>query len=239
MEILEGRASVLAALQARRRRFESVLVRQGTRDDSVREILEAAESLGVPVRRVRAEALDARAHGKTHGGVVAVAESLPPATLPPGCDFLLMLDGVDDARNLGFALRSALAFGVQGVLLRRRAWDFDGGDVSRASSGAYERLPVVIGEEVPAGLAIVGCAAGAVKTIYDVDFAKPVVVAIGGEKRGLSAAVRERCKTLASIPVEAGSASLSLTHATAVVLAEAARQRRATPSSGGRGSPSR
>jgi 23S rRNA (guanosine2251-2'-O)-methyltransferase len=227
MEILEGRISVLAALQARRRTFEEVAVRQGTRDDSILDILDAAQALGIPVRRIRQEALDARCHGKSHGGILAVVSPLPPAALPPAPDFLLLLDGVDDSRNLGYALRSAEAFGVQAVILRRRSWDFDGGDVSRASSGAYERLPVVIADEAPEGLAVIGCVAGVKKTIYEEELTRPLVLAIGGEKRGLSAAVRNRCTSLVSIPTRKGAPSLSLTHAVAVALAEVCRQRSA------------
>ena len=50
-------------------------------------------------------------------------------------------------------------------------------------------------------------------------------MALGGEKRGLSAAVRDRCAALVSIPTVPGAASLSLTHAAAVAMAEVARQR--------------
>ena len=227
IEVLEGRICSLAALQAGRRKFEALLVRQGIKDDSIRDLLDAAAAHGVPVRRVREEALDAQAHGKTHGGVLTLAEPLPPSTLPGKLDFVLFLDGVDDGRNLGFALRSAEAFGVQAVILRRRAWDFDGGDVSRASSGAYERLPVVIADETPPGLTLIGCLAEAPKTIYDEDLTRPLALAIGGEKRGLSAAVRDRCASKVSIPTRAGAPSLSLTHAAAVAMAEVARQRRA------------
>ncbi len=227
IEVLEGRICALAALQAGRRKVEALLVKQGIRDDTIRDLLDAAAARGVPVRRVREEALDAQAHGKTHGGVLALAEPLPPSTLPASLDFALLLDGVDDGRNLGYAIRSAEAFGVQAVILRRRAWDFDGGDVSRASSGAFERLPVVIGDEVPPGLVLIGCMAGAGKTIYDENFTRPLVLAIGGEKRGLSAALRDRCASRVSIPTKEGAPSLSLTHAAAVVMAEVARQRRA------------
>jgi 23S rRNA (guanosine2251-2'-O)-methyltransferase len=226
MEILEGRIPVLAALLAKRRLFETVLVRQGTQDETIRPILDAAAVLNVPVRHVRPEALEARAHGKSHGGILAIASPLPAPAAPEKVDFALLLDGVDDARNLGFTLRSAEAFGVQAVWLRKRAWDFDGGDVSRSSSGAYERLPVFLGETLPSGLRLVGCVAGVRKTLYDEDFARPVALAIGGEKRGLSAAIRERCASLVSIPTVEGAATLSLTHAAAVAMAEVVRQRR-------------
>jgi 23S rRNA (guanosine2251-2'-O)-methyltransferase len=226
IEVLEGRICALAALQAGRRKFEALLIRHGIKDDSVRDLLDAAAAQGVPVRRVREEALDAQAHGKTHGGVLVIAQPLPPSTLPDQMDFVLFLDGVDDGRNLGFAIRTAEAFGVQAVLLRRRAWDFDGGDVSRASSGAYERLPVVIAEFPPPRLVLIGCMAEASKTIYDEDLTRPLALAIGGEKRGLSAAVRDKCASRVSIPTRKGAPSLSLTHAAAVAMAEVARQRR-------------
>ncbi len=150
---------------------------------------------------------------------------MPPSTLPAALDFVLFLDGVDDGRNLGYAIRSAEAFGVQAVILRRRAWDFDGAAVSRASSGAFERMPVVIAEEAPPGLALIGCMDGASKTIYDEDLTRPLALAIGGEKRGLSAAVRDRCVSRVSIPTRKGAPSLSLTHAAAVAMGEVARQR--------------
>jgi 23S rRNA (guanosine2251-2'-O)-methyltransferase len=225
MEVLEGRICILAALQAGRRTLHSLLVRQGIQDSSIRDVLDLASERGVAVKKVREEALDAHAHGRSHGGLVALADPLPPGKMPEKVDFVLFLDGVDDGRNLGYALRSAEAFGVDAVVLRRRAFDFDGGDVSRASSGAYERLPLVLADAPPQGLALVGCVAGALRTLYDVDLRRPVALAIGGEKRGLSAAVRDRCETLASIPTRPGAPSLSLTHAAAVVLAEAARQR--------------
>jgi 23S rRNA (guanosine2251-2'-O)-methyltransferase len=225
IEILEGRICALAALKAGRRAFDALLVRQGIRDETLRDLLEAAEARGVTVRKVREEALDAQAHGRTHGGVLLLAGPLPPLPLPANPDFLLFLDGVDDGRNLGYALRTAEAFGVQGVILKRRAWDFDGGDVSRASSGAYERLPVVIGEELPPGIVLIGCMAGASKTIYEENLTRPLALAIGGEKRGLSAAVRDRCASRVSIPTKEGAPSLSLTHAAAVAMAEVARQR--------------
>lgn len=226
MDILEGRVCVTAALQARRRTFEAVMVRLGTKDESIAELLRAAAEIGVEVKRVRDEALEARARGKSHGGVLAVAHPLPPAPVPEKLDAALLLDGVDDARNLGYAIRSAEAFGAQAVFLRKRAFDFDGGDVSRSSSGAYERLPVVLGDHVPESLRLIACLPDAGKSLYDEDLRRPTCLAIGGEKRGLSAAVRDRCAAFVTIPTAPGASSLSLTQAAAVAMSELYRQRR-------------
>ena len=101
---------------------------------------------------------------------------------------------------------------------------------------ALERLPLAqIDGVVPLralqkhGLQLVGCLAGARRTIYDIDFTRPTIIAIGGEKRGLSGAVREICDCFATIPTQGDGTSLSLSHAASVVLAEAMRQRRLPP----------
>lgn len=246
MEHLEGRQSVFAALQARLRRFDVILLRHGIHVESVAEILDLAAQLGVPVRYVDDRQLDALAHGSTHGGVLAVVSPKPrldgeqlielvsKLTDPA---LLLLIEGVDDARNLGFTLRSAEAFGAHAVLIKKHLWDFDAVEVARPASGAYERLPLAQIEDVAPlerlqklGVRVFGCIAGAKRTMYDVDLTQPTLLAIGGEKRGLSGAVRKTCDRLITIPTRGEPSSLSLSHAAAIVLAEAMRQRRATAS---------
>src|SRR5438067_909585 len=127
MEHLEGRQSVAAALRVRQRRFQAILVSRGAHADKVQEILDLAAAAGVPVRQVERGELDALAHGATHGGVVAVC-SPKPRTSPeelmslvaalPEPPLLLLLEGVEDARNLGFTLRSAEAMGAHAVLTK-------------------------------------------------------------------------------------------------------------------------
>jgi 23S rRNA (guanosine2251-2'-O)-methyltransferase len=75
------------------------------------------------------------------------------------------------------------------------------------------------------GLRLYGCVAGAKRRIYDVDLSGPAILAIGGEKRGLSGAVRSICDRFITIPTAGAGASLSLSHAASVVMAEAMRQR--------------
>jgi len=242
MEHLEGRVSILAALRARQRRFQVILLRHGLHEETARDVLDLASQLGVPTRAADARELDAMTHGATHGGLVAVVSPKPRTTVaqlheildvlrgePP---LLLLLEGVDDARNLGFVLRSALALGVQAVLIKKHLWDFDAQDVARASSGAYELLPLVqidsvepLRELQKKGLRLIGCLAGAKRTHYETDLTTGTILAIGGEKRGLSGAVRSICDAFLTIPSRADAPSLSLSHAAAIVMAEAARQR--------------
>jgi 23S rRNA (guanosine2251-2'-O)-methyltransferase len=257
MEHLEGRQSVLAALRAYQRRFQVILIRHDSHREKLADVIELAGQRGVPIRYVEAAELDGLAHGATHGGVVAICTAKPrltPAELVALVDqtggaagtqatglrepaLLLLLEGVDDARNLGFTLRSADALGVHAVLIKKHLWDFDPVEVARPASGAYERLPLAQIEDTDVlrqlqrrGVRLLGCIAGAKRSLYETDLTGPVILAIGGEKRGLSGAVRALCDQFLSIPTRGVASSLSLSHAASIVMAEALRQRRATTS---------
>ena len=239
-ERLEGRISALAALEAGVRRFDALLVRRGFDQEKLADLLAAARARKVEIREVDEAELEA--HGKSHGGVVALVgpkpltapqalyELLEKAGKPP---FVVLLEGADDDRNLGYAVRTAEAFGAQAVLVRRRAWDVDAPALSRASSGSFERLPIVlvdrdlgeVQELKRRRLKLVGCIPRARDSLYKVGLDQALILAIGGEKRGLSGAVRSICDRLACIPTVGGPSSLSMTQAAAVALAEVARQR--------------
>jgi len=244
MHHLEGRQSVLAALQARQRKINVILLRHGMHTGDLAELLALAESNGVPIRYVDDRELASMAHGATHGGVLAVATAKPRTTVDQLIEIievneqsntaplLVLLEGVDDDRNLGFAIRTAEACGAQAVLIKKHLWTFDTVEVSRPSSGAYERLPLVqisnnddLVRMKKAGVRLVGCLAGAKRAIWDLDLTGGVCLAIGGEKRGLSGAVRSLCDRFVTIPTVGGASSLSLSHASAIVMAEAMRQR--------------
>lgn len=246
MELLEGRISVEAALRARHRKIKLLILRAGLHPETTQPLIALAEQQNIPYKLTPAEEIDAMAHGKTHGGVVALCSPKPALPIEelfkvvaagPRQSFLLLLEGVDDSQNLGFVLRSAEACGITAVLIKKHVWDFDAAAVSRASSGAFERLPLYVFDQANKvlprlsylGITIYGCIANAQKTMYEADFSHSTLLALGGEKRGLSAAVREHCDRLVKIPMMADIGSLSLSHAAAIILAECMRQRLTIP----------
>jgi 23S rRNA (guanosine2251-2'-O)-methyltransferase len=245
METLEGRQSVHAALIARRRRIQVILLAHGSHTEKLADLLKLAEDLAVPVKTVDRSELDSMAHGSSHGGIVAIASPIPRldgdqllsmVDTMSTATLLLLLEGVDDSRNLGFTLRTADALGFHAVLIKKHLWDFDPVEVGRPASGAYERLPLVQIENVDPlvklqrrGVTVLGCIANARETIYQRDLCRSTVLCIGGEKRGLSGAVRDICDALVTIPTCGEPSSLSLSHAAAIAMGEASRQRRANP----------
>lgn len=219
-----------------------VLVKHDAPLTKIQDVIDAAEANGVPVKRVDSAELDAMAHGGSHGGVLALVLAKPRWNSADLLDMLgrktgaapllLLLEGVDDGRNLGFTIRTAEALGCDAILVKKHLWDFDETEVARAASGAYERLPLVQFEDIrlirdlqKLGIKAYGCLAGVKRSIFDADLRGPTLLAIGGEKRGLSGAMRDTCDGFVNIPTVGGASSLSLSHAGAIVLAEALRQR--------------
>src|SRR5882724_1390701 len=110
MENLEGRQSVFAALQARQRKFQVILISHGAHQEKFKDVLDLATELQVPVKSVDRKELDAMAHGQTHGGMVALAGAKPRLSAEALIDLidklktpplLLLIEGIEDARNLG------------------------------------------------------------------------------------------------------------------------------------------
>lgn len=148
----------------------------------------------------------------------------------------IALDSVHSPGNLGTILRTAEAAAVSGVWLTPDSVDLYNPKVVRAAMGAHFRLPAWPDRAWPAiradlarlGIAqVVALDAGAA-TAYDaLDWREPAALVVGSEAHGLSPAARAAATVRAAIPMPGQAESLNAGIATAVVLFEALRQRRA------------
>ena len=237
--VLEGVIAVRAALHAHSRELHRILIRADKEDRPVAQLEQRAEAAGIPVERVAAEAIDSVASGTTHGGVLALAGprryvSLRELGADAAAPFLALLDGIEDPFNFGYALRSLYAAGGHGTVLGPRNWMTAAGTVGRASAGASELLPLAVADPLEAvehcsgrGLAIV-CAAAErdARSLYDIDLSRPLLLVIGGERRGISRSVLARADVVARIPYGRDfRGSLGTTSAAAVLAFEVLRQR--------------
>jgi len=189
-------------------------------DERVTEAVHLAADRGVSVLEVSRPELDRLTNGALHQGLAAL---------------LVALDGVTDPRNLGAVIRSAAAFGANGVLLPQRRSAGITAVAWRTSAGTAAKLPVAVATNLTRtlrqyaaeGLMIVGLDADGSATIDELSLAtSPLVVVVGSEGRGLSRLVRELCDETVSIPMSAGVESLNASVAAGVVLAEVSRRRR-------------
>jgi 23S rRNA (guanosine2251-2'-O)-methyltransferase len=234
--IVYGFNPVLEALRAGRVREIRVAARA---DDRVQALIAEAAVLGVSVRRVTRDELDAQSRHGVHQGVVAEVSPRSESTLdelvttggePP---LIVVLDEVEDPQNVGAILRSVDAAGASGVVRQeRRAAKLEGA-AAKASAGAvhHVRIATVVNiaraldELKTAGVWTVGLDAGAEMTYDGWDFTLPTALVVGAEGHGLRRLVRERCDQVVSIPMRGHVDSLNVSAATAVVLFEAVRQR--------------
>jgi 23S rRNA (guanosine2251-2'-O)-methyltransferase len=181
------------------------------------------------------------ARGGIHQGVVARIRTAPAVSLDeltqPGttgwAPLLVVLDGVEDPQNVGAIIRSIDAAGGTGLVRQtRRAAALDGA-AAKASAGAVHHVPVadVVNiaralDELKAGGVWTGGLDAEAKVQYDaVDLTLPTAIVVGAEGSGLRRLVRERCDTLAAIPMRGDVGSLNVSVAAAVMLFEAVRQR--------------
>jgi 23S rRNA (guanosine2251-2'-O)-methyltransferase len=252
MDVLYGLHPVEEALRAGRRRFDRVLVareRHGERPDPrIESLLAQCRAARVRVSLEPREQLTQMAGTDAHQGVVALARPQEPLTLEDlftanparasASRLVLALDGVEDPQNLGALLRVADGAGVDGVVLTERRSAPLSAAALKASAGAAEHLRIArvvnlvraLEDLKHHNLWIAGLDERG-STDYDqFDFTGDLVLVLGREGAGLHDLVRRTCDHLLRIPMAGGVSSLNVSTAGAVVLYEAARQRRAAQS---------
>jgi 23S rRNA (guanosine2251-2'-O)-methyltransferase len=244
MNLICGINPVLEALNAGTRHFDRLLIVKGIRNRRVSEAIARASRKGIPLRFEARETLDRMAGGVPHQGVIAVVSAKPALSLDSLLEhartpaLLVVLDGVEDPRNLGAILRTAEAAGADGVVLPERHSAGLSETVNRASAGGLEHVAVArVGNVAQAlehlksrGFWVVGFDAAGTERWDAIDYRRPIALVLGGEGRGIRRLVRERCDHLASLPLFGHVASLNVSVVAGVALYEAIRQRGAVPS---------
>jgi len=147
---------------------------------------------------------------------------------------LIGLDGVTDPHNLGAIVRSAAAFGADGVVIPERRNASMTGSAWKSSAGAAARLPISqvtnlvrsIEDAKKAGYFVVGLDAEGDQSLPGFTLTKEsIYVIVGSEGKGLSRLTREKCDVILSIPMQTEVESLNASVATAVVLYKVAESR--------------
>ncbi len=182
-------------------------------------LLGDARHQGVAVRARRARQVDLR----------SILAGVGPATL------LVLLDGVQDPRNLGAVLRCADAAGAGAVIYPRSRGVGLTPAARKSASGAADSVPAVavanlaraMSELAAAGVRLVGTAADAAAELYASDLTGPLGLVLGAEDGGLRRLTREHCDSLMRLPMLGRVQSLNVSVAAGVCLYEALRQRRA------------
>ncbi len=185
---------------------------------------------------VNEEHLDNICLGTSHGGIVALCTERNIPLLTKECikkdGFYVMIQGIEDPYNFGYSLRSLYACGADGIILPERNWMSAAGVVARSSAGASELFPIFKSSPDEAaeifkalGYEIV-CADERTENILGkCELKLPILLIVGGEKRGISRRLLEKADKL--VKIEYGRefrASLSAASATTMFAYEIMRQ---------------
>ncbi|GAB4574606.1 MAG: 23S rRNA (guanosine(2251)-2'-O)-methyltransferase RlmB [Anaerolineae bacterium] len=236
-EFLYGRWPVLESLRANRRKFEQLLLLDSIEEKgNVVDIVSAAETRGVGIRRVPRRVIDDLAKGANHQGVVLrcgpypysnVSALLETSVVRHERNFFLALDLLQDPQNVGSLLRIADAVGVHGIILQERRGVGITEAVVAASSGAVEHLQVAQVNNLVNALKelkdndvwVVGLDIGPnVQPIDRVDLNMNLCIVLGSEGEGMRRLVRDTCDMLVTLPMRGHVESLNVATAGSIAL---------------------
>jgi 23S rRNA (guanosine2251-2'-O)-methyltransferase len=234
---------VREALRRRPEGLRRVLVARAG-DHRRREIAALCRRHGVPLEQTSTAELDRLAPG-SHNGLAAElrrAATAPAAAVGADPDLVVLLEDIQDPRNLGAQLRVCEGAGVGRVLLRDRGSAPLSATVARTSAGAVEWLDVeriansanALERLKEAGFWVYGAAADG-DPVWQADLVGKAVFCFGGEEKGLRALTRKRCDRLVALPMAGRVESLNVATAAAAILFEARRQRTGGDGSAGSG----
>ena len=211
--------------------LEIILARR--RGDPVaRDIQETASRSRIKVRISKHGEIDALLPKTNHQGVAARRSSAAyvdfDTVLKSAPRLWLVLDNIVDPGNLGAILRSAWAFGVGGVVIpKHRAAGLTAVAV-KAAAGAADAVPIcrvgnlsqALDTLRTAGVWIYGASSDAEQVLKEVDFAFPMALVLGSEGAGLRKGIQKSCDAMFRIPMEASAASVNVSVAAGIALAE-------------------
>jgi 23S rRNA (guanosine2251-2'-O)-methyltransferase len=238
--VVYGVLPVLEVLRANVRRVDRILIAEGAREHRLQEIIDLARQNHIRVdfadKDVLSKSVDV---GRNHQGVVAYTAAAEYVTSDEMLDgisgdaLVVVLDGVEDPRNLGAIIRSVECAGADGVVIPERRAVGLTDTVAKSSAGAVEHVKVAkaanlnrfIEELKERRIWVVGTSGDAAMNYTDWDWTQPSALVLGAEGAGLHRLVAENCDVLVKIPMYGKIDSLNVSVAAGVILFEAKRQR--------------
>ena len=191
---------------------------------------------GFEIKGISPKDIESMSIGSSHGGIVfeCTERKFPDITnIELKKDgFAIILDGIEDPYNFGFAIRALYAAGIDLLVIPKRNWMSASGVVCRSSAGASELLDVATFEGDAFaehfhknGYKIVCAELENSVSCHNADLKRPLCLVIGGEKRGISAAVKKHCDQFVRIDYGRDfPAALSASGAATVLAFEVLRQ---------------
>ena len=210
-DIMEGMPSISAVIKAIKttdtdRRIISVYVdkaKQKSKQKEIAFLTYQSKELNFLLEFVDASVIAEYSVGNSHGGIIAFCtkKTLPALSSknikPNGVYFIL--EGVEDPYNFGYSVRSIYASGADGIIVPERNWMGASGVVARSSAGTSELIDMYVSNATDAidvfksvGYTVVCAGIRDSESIFTTSLKKPLLVILGGEKRGISREILDK-----------------------------------------------
>lgn len=242
-DLVFGRNPVMELIRSGRT-VDKLFVAKGDREGSIVRVIAMAKDAGIPVVEAEKAKLDSMTRSSNHQGVVAITTEFsycePEDIIAYAAEtgrkpFIIVIDGINDPRNLGAIIRTADAAGVHGIIIPKRGACGLTSTVFKTAAGACEYVKIARVVNISAAIEflkennvwIYGTDGSAEHDIYGTDLRGAVALVLGDEGTGLSRLVRERCDHLVRIPMAGQITSLNISVAAGVAMYEKVRQDRA------------
>ena len=240
-----GFHSIKAQLSSNPECILNVFVQTGRSDSRMSEVTSFLNTQKINFSKIDKNKLDRLVKGEPHQGIVAeiILPSLPGqealisfVTKLSSSPLILMLDSIQDPRNLGACLRSANATGVDCVVINKDGSAPINAVVHKTSAGAINQIKIfqvtnlvrAIKALKDKKLWVIGLDDSVSTSLYDVNLIDPTVIVMGTEGKGLRQLIKKTCDQLATIPMIGNVESLNVSVATGIALFEGRRQRQSS-----------
>ncbi|MCC7202232.1 MAG: 23S rRNA (guanosine(2251)-2'-O)-methyltransferase RlmB [Nitrospirae bacterium] len=241
-DALFGINTLLEALRSGTRDFDKVYIARGLHGKAIDELIRLCKTKNIVIHYEGRDAIDRLSGTTKNQGVFGVAAAKEYSTVEDILElsqkrnekpFILILDGVEDPRNLGAIIRTAEGAGVHGIIIPKHRATGLTDIVARTSAGAIEYIPIAkvtnitqtIERLKEQGIWVYGLDMTGEKMYYDMSYSTPLAIVIGGEGKGIRELVRKACDEVVRIPLFGQVSSLNVSVAAGVILFEIAAQR--------------
>jgi 23S rRNA (guanosine2251-2'-O)-methyltransferase len=240
-----GFHSIESLLKSNPESVIKVLIQNNRKDKRATEIVNTLISQKISFSMNDRNDLDRIAKGEAHQGIISevilpsllneesLFKSISDISLKP---LILVLDSIQDPRNLGACLRSANAAGVDCVVINKDGSAPINALVHKTSAGAINSLKIyhvtnlsrTIKEMQKRGIWVIGLDGNSKSTIFDVKLTDATAIVMGSEGKGIRRLIKETCDQIVTIPMSGNIESLNVSVATGIALFESKRQREST-----------
>jgi len=240
-----GFHSIESMLKSNAELVLNVLIQNERKDKRINELINTLSSQKLSYSFADKATLDKISKGELHQGVISSV--IPPSILNEESliksitrfnqnSLILILDSIQDPRNLGACLRSANAAGVSHVIINKDGSAPINSLVHRTSAGAINNLQIfhvtnlsrTIQQIKKRDIWVLGLDGNTESSIYNVNLTGSIAIVVGSEGKGIRSLIKKNCDQIVSIPMSGNIESLNVSVATAIALFESKRQREST-----------